>query len=306
MTRPNKLATRYGYDLDGRMTSIQEDANSLAIAVQRDPAGKILSENYTPAPSITLPPSGTQAFTFDAADEVSSYTYDGMGRVTKDSLRNYTWNLASEMTARSGADGSASATYDAFGLRTSLTSGGQPQNFIWNYATGLPTIATVQKGGADQQYLVYTPSGLLLYAINASSNARTYFHFDAHGSTTMLSNDAGTVTDTYLIGPYGESVVQSGSTNNPFTWMGQFGVMQEGSTGLFYIRARYYDSITARFLSPDSQVSTQPLQVNPYQFALLNPISNTDATGAEPQSDENFFRQLAYSLADAAEPGSFY
>jgi len=66
-----------------------------------------------------------------------------------------------------------------------------------------------------------------------------------------LTNDAGSVTDSYAITPYGETVTQNGSTQNPFTWMGAFGVMQEGSTGLYYMRARYYDSTTARFLSPD-------------------------------------------------------
>ena len=56
---------------------------------------------------------------------------------------------------------------------------------------------------------------------------------------------AGAVTDTYSITPYGETVTRTGSTENPFTFLGVYGVMQEGATGLYYMHNRYYDSATS-------------------------------------------------------------
>jgi hypothetical protein len=50
--------------------------------------------------------------------------------------------------------------------------------------------------------------------------------------------------------------------------------MQEGATSLYYMRSRYYDSATARFLSPDPVFSTHPLEVSPYQYSRANPLSD--------------------------------
>lgn len=290
-TRPNKLATHfsYDYDKDGRVASITEDAGA-SIAITRDGAGKVVSETRTlPAAASAAPgvAAGVLPLSFDAADQVSGFTYDGMGRVTADLVRGYSWDLASRLTSRSGADGSATANYDAFGDGTSLTSSSGTQNLVWNYATALPSIATVQNGSTDQRYYVYLPDGTLLYAIDAATNARTFFHFDENGSTSLLTNDAGTVTASYVITPYGETVTQKGSTQNPFTWLGAFGVMQEGTTDLYYMRARYYNSTTARFLSPDPVFSADPKAINPYQYAVGDPLSVVDPMGLSTQRNSS-------------------
>src|SRR5207302_9463406 len=174
-----------------------------------------------------------------------------------------------------GSDGSASFTYDGFHQRISRTAAdGTTQNYVLNYALGFPSIAIVQSGGADQRYYVYLPNGALLYAIEAGDNSHHYYHFDELGSTMFLTDDGGSVTDQYGATPFGETVTASGSTVNPFTWLGQWGVMQEGSTGLYYMRFRYYDSATARFLSRDPIPQLEPRAINPYQYATANPLSN--------------------------------
>ena len=58
--------------------------------------------------------------------------------MTADLVRGYSWDLASRLTSRSGADGSATANYDAFGDGTSLTSSSGTQNLVRNYATAAP------------------------------------------------------------------------------------------------------------------------------------------------------------------------
>ncbi len=275
--RANGSSTNFTHDQDGRIASIKEDAGS-SIAIQRDAAGRVISETRTQPTSANIAP-GVLPLSYDAASQVAGFTYDGMGRVTADSVRTYTWNMASRLTGYSGAGGSMTAAYDALGLRTSAND----TSFTWNYATSLPTLAVAAAGSGNIRYYVYTPTGILLHMIDAASNTRRFYHFDETGSTVMLTDDSGAVTDSYGITPYGETVTHSGPSDNPFTWQGAFGVMQEGSTGLYYMRHRYYDSTAARFLSPDPEPSDDPLGINPYQFARMDPVNAADPTGLRPR-----------------------
>ena len=282
ITRSNNSSTQFRYDANSRIAAISEasgDQPRAAITLQRDAAGKIISadRNLPQNPALA---AGALTVGYDAAHQISGASYDSLGRLTGYGPRSYTWNLASELTGYSGSDGSASFGYDAFGLRTSATAAdGTAQNYVLNYALSLPSIATVQSGGADQRYYVYLPGGALLYAIEAADNSHHFYHFDEIGSTTFLTDDSGAVSDQYGVTPYGETATAKGSTPNPFTWLGQWGVMQEGQTGLYYMRLRYYDSATARFLSRDPIHQLQPRGIDPYQYATANPMMNVDPTG---------------------------
>jgi RHS repeat-associated protein len=285
ISRSNGVTTQYTYDQNSRVLSITEktsNASLSSIALERDPLGRVTDATRSLPGSLALA-SGTLGLAYDAAHQVSGSTYDGLGRLTQDSSRTYTWDLASRMTGYSGKDGSAAFGYDDFGARTSRTVGGATENYVINYALGLPSIATVKSSGADSRYYVHLPDGSVLYAIDASGNARHWYHFDEAGSTAFLTSDSGAITDTYGVSPYGETVTQSGSTPNPFTWQGQFGVMQEGSTGLYYMRARYYDSATARFLSQDPVRSAAPAEIDPYQYALGDPQTLRDPRGLKTE-----------------------
>jgi RHS repeat-associated protein len=281
IARPNGVVTQYSYDADGNLSGITETNNGKtlsSITLQRDPLGQITSADRT-QPQAAAPAPGTQSATFGADDQIVGATYDGTGRLTKDALRTYKWDLASRLTSYQGADGSASFTYDAFGMRTSRTSGGATENYTINYALDLPSIAVVNSGSKDQRYYIHWPSGSLLCAIDAGTIAHHYYHFDEAGNTLFLSGDAGTVTDSYGITPFGESVTLTGSTPNPFTWQGQFGVMAESSTSLFYMRARYYDSASARFISRDPLDLQGPKEVDPYEYGLAAPLRFADPSG---------------------------
>jgi RHS repeat-associated protein len=62
--------------------------------------------------------------------------------------------------------------------------------------------------------------------------------------------------------------------------MGSYGVMQEGDSGLYYVRARYYDSETSRLISRDmSGNHTSIFEINPYSFLKNNPLLFTDVKG---------------------------
>jgi len=281
MAFANGVSQAYTWDADGRLLTlaVSKGGTTLSsITLTRDTLGRIASAARTGA-NIPAEAKGVLQLAYDGAAQTLGNSFDGLGRVSQDSHRAYVWDLASRLTSYSGSDGSASFTYDAMGQRLSRTSGGATQNYVWNYAFPLPALSTVQAGGADQTYYIWLPGGALLNSISAVDGSRRFYHFDESGSTVLLTDSTGTVTDTYAVSIYGDTVTQTGSTSNPFTWQGRSGVMCEGSTSMYYMRARYYDSGPARFLSRDPLSSKDPRDINPYQFVHANPVGHADPTG---------------------------
>jgi RHS repeat-associated protein len=219
---------------------------------------------------------------YDAASQLAAGKYDGEGRLTSDSQRSYTWDMASRLISYSGAGGSASFSYDANGMMLSQSGSGGTRQYVANYVFGLPAVAIVRDGNSqDLRYYVPLPGGASLYSMEASGGARHFFHYDEAGNTTFLTDDTGAVTDSYGITPYGESVVHTGASDNPFTFQGAAGAMQVESA-LYYMRARFYDGGSGRFISRDLVTrNTLPLRINPYQYAEGNPLTKFDPSGAD-------------------------
>ncbi|MFM8475334.1 MAG: RHS repeat domain-containing protein, partial [Planctomycetaceae bacterium] len=82
-------------------------------------------------------------------------------------------------------------------------------------------------------------------------NTSHYHHHDALGSTRFLTDSSGNVTDTYLNDAWGNSVASTGTTVNPFKWVGRYGYYTDSSTGQVYVRARMYQPVLARWMSVD-------------------------------------------------------
>ena len=206
--------------------------------------------------------------------------------LTADDTRTYTWDLASRLTAYTEGGSTVSFAYDGMRMRTGRTQGGVTRTYVWNYALGLPSVSVVRGAEGDIRYYIHLPDGRLLHSIETSDNTRRFYHFDEMGTTLYLSNDAGTITDSYGISPYGEFTAKTGTTNNPFTFIGAYGVMREGISGLYYMRERYYGSDTGRFLTRDPVRTIEPRSLSPYQYALGNPMRFIDPMGTFPSWDD--------------------
>jgi len=81
-----------------------------------------------------------------------------------------------------------------------------------------------------------------------------YYHFDALGSTRLLTNSSGAVTDTYTYDAWG-GVSQGGSTVQPYQFVGQLGYyfpIQDENFPLLQLGVRFYDPAqTGRFTQRD-------------------------------------------------------
>ena len=63
---------------------------------------------------------------------------------------------------------------------------------------------------------------------------------------------------------------------NPFIFQGQY---RDNKSGLYYLRARYYDPATGQFLTVDPDVA---FTWSPYGYAAGNPVNRLDPSGVDP------------------------
>lgn len=314
ITRSNGVNAAFSYDTAGRITRIQEGPSTgpglIDLQYTLDAAGQVIEASTTaPLDPWDLLAPATSALTYNAGSQVSSagYTHDNLGRLTASPGPTYQWDGASRLTEISAGSGQVALTYNGMGDLITRTAGGTTTRYHHNYALGLNPIVAERNETAGQymRYYVYTPIGALLYMIDAADGNKVYFyHFDRVGSTLALTNAAGTVTDAYAYTPYGGVLGHTGSSIQPFTFVGQWGIRQEGGpstdSGLYQMRARYYNAQTARFISTDPGWPglDDPLQINPYVYANNNPVSYSDMDGLDVVSASA--PDISQSFVDAA------
>ena len=274
------------YDTSGRMNSL----------INKNAAGAIISSHgltldangniTTATQQLPLQPSLTninRAFTYDPANRLATFnggavTHDVAGRITGLAGNTYSYNDRDQITAITGTQ-AASYAYNGEGHRVSSNLNGQLTRFVIDSNRGLPEVlAETDSAGVVLRNYIY---GYGLVEQIDSANVAHYYHYDPTGSTLALSNTAGVVTDSYAYTPYGETTA-SGTTVNPFRYVGKLGVMDDGN-GMQYMRARYYRPEVARFMSLDQLAGSadRPQSLNRYAYALGNPVMGVDPSGLE-------------------------
>jgi RHS repeat-associated protein len=284
ITRPNGVNGAYTYDAAGRLTRIQE-GSIIDIQYTVDAAGQVVAANFTAPldPAAMLAPA-MSTFAYDAAHQIinAGYAFDARGRQTASPDHSYQWDGASRLV---GIDGVTMAYNGANNLET-RTAGGVTTRYFYNHALGLTPIMAERNESTlqIQRYYVWTPGGQLLYLIDATSgNAVRFFHYDRVGSTLALTSGAGTVTDAYAYSPYGVPLGHTGTSPQPFTYIGAYGVRGEPAANLYQMRARYYDPINSRFLSRDPVWPrlANNRALDPYAYVSESPLSFIDPAGTE-------------------------
>jgi RHS repeat-associated protein len=98
------------------------------------------------------------------------------------------------------------------------------------------------------------------------------------GSTRKVTDATGSVIASYRYDAFGAVYTSTGSLSGDFLFAGE---QSDKGTGLVYLRARYYDPSTGRFISKDpfGGFATIPASLNKYVYACNNPVNLTDPTG---------------------------
>jgi RHS repeat-associated protein len=87
-----------------------------------------------------------------------------------------------------------------------------------------------------------------------------------------------TEPDTYDYDAFGNKVNSTGTTPNNYLYRGE---QYDPDLGLYYLRARYYNPMTGRFVSmdPENGIVTDPRTLHKYLYANGDPINRIDPTG---------------------------
>ncbi|WP_255534314.1 RHS repeat-associated core domain-containing protein [Thiohalobacter sp. COW1] len=199
-----------------------------------------------------------------------TFAYDAEGQLTDRDGTAFAFDPAHRLVGL-GAD--TAFHYDGAGNRLAATRSGTTTQYIHDAAGNL--IAEADASGTITRHYIH---GQGLIALIEGNTAYTY-HFDALGSTVALTDADEQLVNAYSYRPYGRVVERSETMDQPFTYVGQYGVMEEAA-GLYYMRARYYDAEVGRFISEDPIGFEGGL--NLYAYVGGNPINAVDPSGECP------------------------
>ena len=298
--------TTYSYDATGQLIGVGLPGGQ-AITYVYNAAGDRTEviDNGTPTTYASnseneITQVGSATYTCDANGNLQTMT-DVSGTTT------YTYNDLNQLVSIANPDGSVqSLQYSPLGFMvgTSTTSSGTTTqtNYLVD-PTGLTNVVASYSGsGALVANYVY---GLGLVSQTGPSGTG-YYDFDASGNTMGITGAAGTYVNQYSYLPFGETTTVSATLPNPFTFVGQFGVLQIGSS-LFNMGARNYSSVTGQFLSNDP-IGLAGGDTNIRRYAGNNPVTYIDpqgldsgATSSTDQAIQQIMQQMNQEGQDQAQ-----
>ena len=112
------------------------------------------------------------------------------------------------------------------------------------------------------------------------STGTYYYLFDGLGSVTGLTDIGGNLVATYKYDAFGNILSETGDTTlnsiNPYRFTSR---VYDKESGLYYYRARYYDSKTGRFMQKDPLMEVMKKGKNLYVYVEDNPVNFVDPSG---------------------------
>ena len=203
------------------------------------------------------------------------------------------------------ADGSFQKNhYDAEGLRAEMEENGQLVKFLYN--EDREAVAEEESNGNVIRYI----RGLGLISSD-SEKAKTYYHYvsDEQGSITHVINgeekESGElpqedvqsrVLNYYEYDAFGNTIRCEEQVHNRFRYTGeQYDIL----TGQYYLRARYYNPVIARFTQEDTYYGDG---LNLYTYCQNNPVLYHDPTGHGTKENSPYSRKEQQYIDAGADP----
>ena len=241
----------------------------------------------------------------DGADTVKNYTYDNSGNMLSDGEMSYLYDGFGRLEQVTKADGSFQKNhYDAEGLRAEMEENGQLVKFLYN--ENREAAAEEESDGNVIRYI----RGLGLISSD-SEKAKTYYHYvsDEQGSITHVINgeekESGElpqedvqsrVLNHYEYDAFGNTIRCEEQVHNRFRYTGE---QYDPLTGQYYLRARYYNPVIARFTQEDTYYGDG---LNLYTYCQNNPILYHDPTGHGTKENSPYSRNEQRYIDAGADP----
>jgi RHS repeat-associated protein len=244
----------YSYSPDGRLLERVQDGASTSYAY---PAAG--------APHPHAPTGvGGDTYSWDGTGNLVSRTVDG-------AEETFAWDVEQRLRSVTGPGGETAFVYDASGQRVlRRTPDGRATLYLAGHeitvsATGSPVSAVRLYAFEGQLVATRTPAGV------------DYLVSDPAGSVEQAAPSGGQPHARRAYDPYGRVRAEAGDTATDRGFIGQ---VEDASTGLSYLNARYYDATAAVFISTDAVYDPGKVKsLNPYTYSLNNPTTYADPSG---------------------------
>jgi RHS repeat-associated protein len=260
-----RSTSSYRYDPLYELTQVTQGASTTE-SYSYDPVGNRLSS------------SGVPTYNYNSSNELTSnsngsYTYDANGNTLSDSSgKQYSWDFNNRLTqAIVPGVGTTTFRYDPFGRRIQKSGPLGTTNFLYDGPNLLEEVDN--SGNVLARYTQDRDIDSPLSEFRGSTTS--YYQADeALGSITSLSSGSGALANTYTYDSFGNLTASTGTLTNPFRYTGR---EFDSETGLYFYRARYFDSAAGRFISED------PIRfgggVDFYPYVDNSPVNAVDPLG---------------------------
>jgi RHS repeat-associated protein len=233
----------------------------------QDPVGNRLNRTST------LAPVPSQSSTYDANDRLTSDNYDNNGNTTSANSDTYAYDFENHLTSLNG--GSAGYVYDGF--RVARTVGGVTTNYLVdsNNPTGHAQVVEELQGGLVTRQFTYGHTRISQRIVGGSLS---FYQYDGHGSVRSLTDALGAITDAYDYDAFGNLIYHAGTTSNDYLYTGEH---LDANLGFYYLRARFMNPGSGRFLSMDAVDGSRfdPASLHRYTYVSNNPANLIDPRG---------------------------
>ncbi len=264
--------------LDGNGNHLYHDrTDSVERALKRED----ISYDYDPAHrlnNVTDQYGPDESNTWEDAGNLASKNNDG-------DTTNFEYDAENRLEGISSSTYNATFTHDADDNRIKADRGVLGvTKYILDINGPLDNVlCEADASDAITAYYIHAPGIGLLARVETGTDAVTYYHGDHLGSVVGITDESAQLVQAYAYDEFGEIQGQLTSLEQPFTYIGLLGVQQE-TPRLLFMRARYYDVRTGRFLQKDPAEQF----MSPYLYAAQNPILFNDPLGLSIASNAPF------------------
>ncbi|NIN63945.1 MAG: hypothetical protein GTO63_04355 [Anaerolineae bacterium] len=193
------------------------------------------------------------------------------GDLTSDGVPTCQYDHANRLKEVTEGSLTTQFAYNGDGVRVGKTIGAATTDYLVDLAATLPVVIS----DTDAVYLY----GLDIIAEQLARAERYYYVHDGPGSVRQLVDTTGQIEANYGYDPFG---VPLAGNVVPKPW--QFtGEAWDAEVELLYLRARYYQPETGRFVTKDPWAGDvwQPATQNTYVYVTNNPVNFTDPSGLD-------------------------
>ncbi|MFB7938309.1 DNRLRE domain-containing protein [Streptomyces sp. NPDC056049] len=283
-------AQTYGYDKTGRMTSVEDTADTVCTRrsyIFDSSANRKSLTSAASAPGLACPTSGgtTKSHTYDTADRLvdAGYTYDAFGRTTAlpgstisyysndlvhqqtTATQRQTWTLDAALRLRgwkTESGGGSTWTQTAAKVNHYDGEGDNPRWIVENITTGELT-RNIDSASGDLTATTSASGDVVLQLSNIHGDIALQLPLTAGEAPVALDSDE-----------YGNP--RAGQAAVRYNWLGGKQRSSQTLTGLVLMGARLYNPTTGRFLSIDP---VRGGSANAYEFSFADPVNRPDVSG---------------------------